>query len=703
MSPRLLERLDRLSARLTEGHMMGLVFLGALLLYLPFAGSYGLWDPWETHYGEVARQMTERRDYISLWWPGSPRDQEVFWSKPALTFWILSLAMQVVGIGQPGAPAGEMALGARAEWAMRVPMCLAGALAVLAIYWLVARLVSRRAGLLSALVLATCPMFFLIARQAMTDMVFVGPMTMALCLAVMALYDDDTPLPRRQHATPFSSGPAWLRSVSWPAHRLFYLTLAVFLFVMVPQLIVDSVQLRVRIPWGNRQLTMYGVVVMIPYIVASIGFVLVATRARTRAPLYLYLAAILCGLAVLAKGLAGLGLPVIVLCVYLAATWNFGRMARPGLGWAIVVSVLLCVLVATPWHHTMIIRHGWAFWEELFGDNHWRRMVMGRHGDRGTFEYFFRELGFAIWPWLAVAPAAAVTLLWRARAAVEEPGRQRFGIHALGAVWLVAAYAVVSLSMTKFHHYILPAIPGLAILIGCALDRIWSAAAAPGPRTLRPGLLVALAGLPWLAYVAVDLVKTKHAAERFLWLFSYDYVHSPVGRPWPPELDFRTPLLVFAALFALCTLALAFRRAAGAAVAGLAIAALAFTFFLLDVYMPRVAPFWTQKDPIAAYYRARRSSAEPLVAYMMYWRGETFYTQNDIYEGPKEDRSVFDQDNADDELKIWVDRHRGRRVFFLYERTRLGRLQNLLPDASRPSFKVIHDHNNKFSVAHVDL
>jgi 4-amino-4-deoxy-L-arabinose transferase-like glycosyltransferase len=34
------------------------------LLYIPFAGNYGLWDPWETHYGEVARQMVSRNDWI---------------------------------------------------------------------------------------------------------------------------------------------------------------------------------------------------------------------------------------------------------------------------------------------------------------------------------------------------------------------------------------------------------------------------------------------------------------------------------------------------------------------------------------------------------------------------------------------------------------------------------------------------------------
>src|SRR5689334_22087391 len=66
------------------------------LLYVPFSGNYGLWDPWETHYGEVARQMAARGDYISLWWPGSPQDPAsgVFWSKPVLTFWLMAVSLK---------------------------------------------------------------------------------------------------------------------------------------------------------------------------------------------------------------------------------------------------------------------------------------------------------------------------------------------------------------------------------------------------------------------------------------------------------------------------------------------------------------------------------------------------------------------------------------------------------------------------------
>src|SRR6185312_10515283 len=158
--------LDRLSDR----QMAIAVTLFGLLLYCPLAGTYGLWDPWETHYSEVARQMTVRGDFISLWWPGSPRDLEVFWSKPVLSFWLMSIGMHVAGVGLRGGAPEEMAIGTRAEWAVRIPFCLMGVLGVFAVYLVVAKFVSRRAGVLSAVVVATSPMFSLVTRQAMTDM-----------------------------------------------------------------------------------------------------------------------------------------------------------------------------------------------------------------------------------------------------------------------------------------------------------------------------------------------------------------------------------------------------------------------------------------------------------------------------------------------------------------------------------------------------
>jgi 4-amino-4-deoxy-L-arabinose transferase-like glycosyltransferase len=686
------------TSKLTERQIALLVsvavIVGGLLLYIPFAGTYGLWDPWETHYSEVARQMTHRGDFISLWWPGSPRDPEQFWSKPVLSFWLMSIAMHVAGIGLPSGSPGEMAVGHAAEWAARVPFCVMGALGIYAVYLVTARFVSRRAGLLAAIVCGTAPMYSLVARQAMTDMAFVGPMSMALALGALALFDDsDKELPRR--------GKGWR---SWPHHPLFYGTLVLMGFVLIPQLVIDSVQLKVVIPWGGREVKMYGAVAMIPYYLGLALFVFLAARTRYKAPFYLYLAAIMCALSVLAKGLAGLGLPVIVFVTYLTFTGNWHRLKRAQLRYGIFVSLIACAIVAVPWHHAMLILHGPAFWNELFGDNHWRRLVIGRHGDRGSFEYFVRELGYGLLPWMALVPAALGWAVLRARRppagapdAARAADERKQGIIMLGAIWFVAGYAMVSLSMTKFHHYVLPAIPGIAIVVACFVDDLIERGG------WRRAAVVALIGIPLLALVAADLTDAKNAAQRFLWLFSYDYVHNKNGRPWPDKLDFSGPLIGFCVVFALATAALVVPRIRRWAAVGLSAGAIVFTFYLLDGFMRGVAPSWSQKGPIAKYYENRRSPEERLIAYQLYWRGETFYTSNEIYEGPTEDRTVFDQDGADEKLKAWMSRHRGKRTFFLYERYQQARLQGMLPPESRASFRVVDDQNNKFSLAQADL
>ena len=288
---------------------------------------------------------------------------------------------------------------------------------------------------------------------------------------------------------------------------------------------------------------------MWPYWVGVVLVPALVARSRRRAPLYLFIAAVLCGLAVLGKGIAGLALPVIIFAVHVLVSGRWRRLIERDLALALPVALLAVAVVAIPWHHAMYVRHGQAWLSELFGDNHWRRLMIGRHGDRGTFEYFVRELGYGVWPLVALVPAALAGGIW---GAPLDPGRRvllRFG-----AIWFVTAYALVSLSMTKFHHYILPALPGLGILIGLLLDQLLEI------RRARAVALVALIGLPLLALVTWDLVATRDGAERFLWLFSYDYIHNPAGRPWPDALDFRPALLVLAGACALTVAALAWPR-----------------------------------------------------------------------------------------------------------------------------------------------
>src|SRR3989442_14966828 len=68
----------------------------AALLYLPWLGATGFWDPWEPHYGEVAREMIARGDYLHPWW-----ESTWFFSKPALDLWLMAAGMLAVNTNGP--------------------------------------------------------------------------------------------------------------------------------------------------------------------------------------------------------------------------------------------------------------------------------------------------------------------------------------------------------------------------------------------------------------------------------------------------------------------------------------------------------------------------------------------------------------------------------------------------------------------------
>jgi 4-amino-4-deoxy-L-arabinose transferase-like glycosyltransferase len=266
-----------------------------------------------------------------------------------------------------------------------------------------------------------------------------------------------------------------------------------------------------------------------------------------------------------------------------------------------------------------------------------------------------------------------------------------------GAIRFVAANTVVSMSMTKFHHYILPAIPGLAIAIACFLDDVLE------QRLGRVAKAAALLGLPLLGVICFDLTTSRQAAQRFIWLFSYDYINAPQGRPWPPELNYIPAIVAVTVAFGIGVLLLSVRRFQRWATVGLGTVAVVFTFYLLDVYMRQVSNHWSQKPLIASYYQNRRSPDEKLIAWQMYWRGETFYTANEIYQGPMKDRTVFLGDRNAENLKEYLSRNKGKRVFFIVEQSRWATLKGLLPPESRESLRKIDERNNKFWLAVADI
>ena len=682
------------------------------MIYIPLAGTYGMWDPWETHYGEIARQMAHRNDWVSLWWPGSSLDRSEVFHKPVLHFWLMALSMKLFGIEWGHPLPTEMVDGWRVEWASRLPNIFLSLAAIWSVWSLVSRLAGRRAGALAALILATSTQWALITRQAMTDMPFVAPMTIALALAGLALLGSDeeftTPLPRREFT--FGGFP-----FSYPQTPAFTAFMALFVISVIPQLIVMSIQVSWIAILFNYRIRMIGLVPMLPYFIVFLVGVWWCARAVNRRQLYLFSAYLLGAIACLAKGPAGIALPGLVLVLYLVVA---GRWRDIIFALEIPRGAVLFIACAFPWYHSMLILHGAPFWREFIGDNYVNRAA-GRHGDRGTFEYYLQYIAYGMFPWSGLVTLAGALSFTKLR---EKSVRAQLVGFAI--VWFLVEFSTVSLVNTKFHHYILPALPALAILTGLFLDDL-----------LRAPTRAQLWGLGLIALPLTFLAGRDLAAfpPRIGWMFNYDYVNMPgTGRPWPTvalfgdRYEYGTQILVFAAIAALSVAALwwstwrtrdlqtstelvdgaetvepkrfagplliafgvtlgiglllgpstvhglapkigrwawiwptllmlgwlvVFARlfvrtspgARGIALWMVAAVAVGWSGFTLDKILVELSPHWAQKHVIAAYYANRTGPEEPLIAWQLYWRGENFYSRNEIYDESKKllEKTVF--------------------------------------------------------------
>ncbi|MDO4786066.1 MAG: phospholipid carrier-dependent glycosyltransferase [Fretibacterium sp.] len=138
-----------------------LAVLLVLLVYLWNLGAYGLIDPDEGRYAEIPREMLESGDLVT------PRLNYVkYFEKPVLHYWLTAGSFLVLG---------------RNEFAARLVPVLCGLGGCLLTLFLARRMTgSARAGVLSALVLASSLLWFGVARLNIIDMTLTFFFTAAL-------------------------------------------------------------------------------------------------------------------------------------------------------------------------------------------------------------------------------------------------------------------------------------------------------------------------------------------------------------------------------------------------------------------------------------------------------------------------------------------------------------------------------------------
>jgi 4-amino-4-deoxy-L-arabinose transferase-like glycosyltransferase len=559
---------------LLSRHGFWVIAVGALL-YMPALGIFSLWDPWETHYGEVAREILARDDWVSLWWA----QDGWFWSKPILNFWIQSLAMGALGthfqpdqmmIAANGSPA------AHAEWVVRTPNVLMTIGAMYLLYKGVAKVFGRRAGLLGGIVLATMPDWYFLAHQTMTDMPFVAAMTAAMGLLLFGLNTEEEATVRLYEVEAFGRKYRF---------SLWHVVFGAVLLCAIPQilyLLSRNIELVVfgdgpkgfRIHWdefksgstgncglpGNEACTPHtpaslpktdtwwsgshasGAVTYLRFFAAFepalqaiawgvvLGGALYLNWGERRARRLVYIAAWLCAaIATMAKGPAGFGLPIICAIAYVATKRRWSELLR----FELISGLLIILCVALPWYVAMYVRHGSPFTDRLIFHDMFNRAFSHVHdtneGDDTGIRYYLWQLGYAAFPWTGLVPLG---LLWGFRrsdsalarvvasvtgksapattaapdtadtieAARTPQGAAVGDASVMLVMWFLFAFALFTFMGTKFHHYIFPAIPPAAMLVGVALDDMLGNITVGKPRQLAT-YLAGLAGATALATV----------------------------------------------------------------------------------------------------------------------------------------------------------------------------------------------------------
>ncbi len=463
---------QRLRALPEPWRILGGAGLLAALVFVPYVGAVGLWDPWETHYGEVAREMIARADYVYPFQDsGDVSTSGWFFSKPPLTMWMEVPGMLLVGINH-----GTGKLPLYTEWAMRLPFALMSAAALAVLAWALARTVSRRVGLTAAFVLATMPLYFLISRQAVTDTPFVAALIAAMGCAIIGLFDTGT-----RHRAAWWYAFYVLLGLSTLAKGLLGFALPAAIFLLYAAFFL--------FPWSWQSLETHG------------RWLTDKARALWRRP---------------SQGAAD-GEPEMPTPVLFA---EMGRMH-------LFSGVGIFLAVALPWYLTLSLfpavdSENKTFFYRFFIHDHINRLLEGVHTTTpgGSFIYFIEQGGFAVFPWVALVPGALAGVT-RIRLGAQD-SRTRVAFIALA--WTVVAFFVMDISATKFHHYVLPVLPGLAILVALFVDELWE------DGIVSHGISLLL-GLVFFILVGKDLASTP---KDFTDLFVYNY-----DRPYPVELDSR--------------------------------------------------------------------------------------------------------------------------------------------------------------------
>jgi 4-amino-4-deoxy-L-arabinose transferase-like glycosyltransferase len=356
--------------------------------------------------------------------------------------------------------------------------------------------------------------------------------------------------------------------------------------------------------------------------------------------------AAVCALNVLTKGLIGLVFPVGAIGLYLLLTGNLRHLLKLRL----ISSALVFFAIAAPWHILAALRNpaqgnvrGFLWF--YFVNEHILRFLnkrVPRDYDKVPLLLFWALLVLWLIPWTVFLPQSLqeVPRRWREFRA-QMSRRQR--AYLMFFLWNLVIVGFFSLS-TRQEYYTIPAIPGMALLVGGWLQRERASAAESRERLagrISSGVLLAIGGIIAVVGFALlffskapaggtdlsDLLRKNPQDYALSFGHFLDLTPQAMGA-------FRVPLFGFSLAFLLGTLAnwiLRRRGRAGAgnaALVGMMIVVLACVRIAFGIF----SPILSSKD-LALAIREQYRPGDQIVVIGLYENASSlnFYTGIPLY------------------------------------------------------------------------
>ncbi|MCL4405816.1 MAG: glycosyltransferase family 39 protein [Firmicutes bacterium] len=336
--------------------MLFLIILCGVLFFLKLGGT-PLLEEDEPRNAEAAREMIQLKSWVTPYFNFAPR-----YEKPVMIYWLMIGAYKVFGVN---------------EFSARFWSAVFAVLLVIITFLFVKRFLGIRAGLLSAIVLATSSLIVFLARFANTDMTLI-----------------------------------------------FFITSSLYCFFLA----YSAPDLKFR----NWYYGMY----------AAMGF------------------------AALTKGPVGIGIPAVIILIFLLLNRDCIRFFKEG---KLLTGILLFLLIAVPWYALMIRENGMTYVNQFFIGEHIKRYSEPSSGHGGNLilylPYYIGVIALTFFPWSGFLPFSFL----KTKNEIKSKSLQGKFIQ-FNFVWLLFVFALFTLSETKLPHYIAPLFPAMAIFIGKYLD-----------------------------------------------------------------------------------------------------------------------------------------------------------------------------------------------------------------------------------------